>query len=219
MTILNHQILLASRPDGEASTDNFQSVETPLAPLGDGQVLVRNQFLSLDPYMRGRMNDTKSYTAPQALGAVMGGGTVGTIVDSRNPQWQVGDTVAAMLGWQDYGVSDGSDLRKVDTALAPISAYLGVLGMPGVTAWYGTPRLRPWGCRMARPKPGMSSRRLLARKSRSVSGVRSRMPNCARATTFMSGRVARRSRMSHRLRRLHGAAQRGAPGRQSPQRL
>ncbi len=137
MTIMNHQILLASRPKGEASTDNFKSVETPLAPLGDGQVLVRNQFLSLDPYMRGRMNDTKSYTAPQALNAVMGGGTVGTVVDSRNPQWHAGDTVATMLGWQDYGVSNGSDLRKIDMALAPISAYLGVLGMPGVTAGMG----------------------------------------------------------------------------------
>jgi len=137
MADINHQILLASRPDGEVSAANFRMVETPLPPLQDGQVRVRNHFLSLDPYMRGRMNDTKSYTAPQSLNEVMIGGTVGAVVASNNPKWSVGDKVVAMFGWQEYATTDGSGMQKVDDAHIPLSAYLGSVGMPGVTAWYG----------------------------------------------------------------------------------
>jgi NADPH-dependent curcumin reductase CurA len=105
--------------------------------IADGQVLVRNHFLSLDPYMRGRMNDAKSYAAPVNLGDVMVGGTAGEVVASKNPKFAVGDKVVGYLGWQLYGVSDGAMLMKVDDRHIPLSAYLGSVGMPGVTAWYG----------------------------------------------------------------------------------
>jgi NADPH-dependent curcumin reductase CurA len=141
MTQTNRQILLASRPEGAASVDNFRLVETPLAPLEEGQVRVRNHFLSLDPYMRGRMNDSKSYAAPQPLDSVMIGGTVGEVVESRNAKLKAGDKVVGMFGWQEYGTSDGSDLHVVNTTHVPLSAYLGPVGMPGVTAWYGLNRI------------------------------------------------------------------------------
>ncbi|MEP6506524.1 MAG: NADP-dependent oxidoreductase, partial [Betaproteobacteria bacterium] len=140
MSITNRQILLASRPKGEPSAENFKLVETPVAPLADGQVLVRHHFLSLDPYMRGRMNDTKSYAAPQPLDAVMIGGTAGEVVESKNPHFQAGDKVVGMGGWQEYAVVDANQrgvLQKVDTTHVPLSAYLGAVGMPGVTGWYG----------------------------------------------------------------------------------
>jgi NADPH-dependent curcumin reductase CurA len=134
---MNRQILLVSRPEGEASTSNFRLVQTPLAPLADGEVRVRNHYLSLDPYMRGRMDDARSYAAPQPLNEVMIGGTAGVVCESRNPQFKVGDSVVGMLGWQEYGTSDGKTLNQVDASRIPLSAYLGAVGMPGVTAWYG----------------------------------------------------------------------------------
>ena len=134
---INRQILLVSRPGNEASIENFRLVETPLEPLADGQLRVRNHFLSLDPYMRGRMNDAKSYAVPQALNEVMIGGTVGEVVESKHPKFNVGDTVIGILGWQEFGTSDGKGLRKVDATHVPLSAYLGPVGMPGVTGWYG----------------------------------------------------------------------------------
>ncbi|SAL61640.1 alcohol dehydrogenase [Caballeronia peredens] len=138
---INRQILLVSRPQGEASVSNFKLVETPLAPLADGEVRVRNHYLSLDPYMRGRMDDAKSYAAPQPLGEVMIGGTVGVVTESRNAAFKAGDNVVGMLGWQEYGTSDGRGLNKVDASRVPLSAYLGAVGMPGVTAWYGLHRI------------------------------------------------------------------------------
>jgi len=137
----NRQILLVSRPRREASVDNFRLVETPLAPLAEGDVRVRNHYLSLDPYMRGRMNDAKSYAPPQPLNEVMIGGTVGEVIESRNPAFKPGDKVVGMSGWQEYGTSDGADLHIVDTTHVPLSAYLGPVGMPGVTAWYGLNRI------------------------------------------------------------------------------
>jgi hypothetical protein len=136
----NQQILLDNRPQGEATVDNFKLVTTETPPLQDGQVLVRHHYLSLDPYMRGRMNDSKSYAASQPLGEVMIGGTVGEVAESRNPKFAVGDKVVGMGGWQEYSVVDGNAvgaLRKVDTTHVPLSHYLGAVGMPGVTAWYG----------------------------------------------------------------------------------
>ena len=135
------RIVLASRPAGAATPDNFRLEELPLPACGEGQVLVRNRYLSLDPYMRGRMNDSKSYAAPQPLGVTMIGGTAGEVVESRHPQFAVGDQVVGMLGWCEVGVCDGAALTKVDTARVPLSAYLGVVGMPGVTAWYGLNRI------------------------------------------------------------------------------
>jgi NADPH-dependent curcumin reductase len=134
---INRQVLLVSRPQGEASVSNFRLVETPLAPLQEGEVRVRNHYLSLDPYMRGRMDDAKSYAAPQPLNQVMIGGTVGVVTESRNPKFDVGDSVVGMFGWQEFGTSDGKGLNKVDTSRVPLSAYLGAVGMPGVTGWYG----------------------------------------------------------------------------------
>ena len=142
--LINQQWLLASRPDGEPSAANFKRVETAVPELADGQVLVRHHYMSLDPYMRGRMNDGKSYAVPQALGEVMGGGTVGEVIASRNASFAVGDSVVGMGGWQQYRVVDANQrgvLQKVDTTHIPLSAYLGVVGMPGVTAWYGLVKL------------------------------------------------------------------------------
>jgi NADPH-dependent curcumin reductase CurA len=140
MNLINQQIVLASRPAGEPSADNFRLVETPVAPLSEGSVLVRHHFLSLDPYMRGRMNDGKSYAQPQPLDEVMIGGTVGEVIETRNANFAVGDAVVGMGGWQQYAVVDAAQrgvLQKVATAQIPMSAYLGAVGMPGVTAWYG----------------------------------------------------------------------------------
>jgi NADPH-dependent curcumin reductase CurA len=131
------RVVLASRPQGEVVPANFRLEEVPVPTLKDGEVLVRNHFLSLDPYMRMRMEDVKSYAAPQALNEVMVGGTVGEIVDSKNPGFAVGDKVQGMLGWAEMGISDGKLLRKIDTTQIPLSAYLGAVGMPGMTAWYG----------------------------------------------------------------------------------
>lgn len=139
MTV-NKQIILASRPQGEATVDNFRLIETQVPALEDGEVLVRNHFLSLDPYMRMRMSDTKSYALPQPLDQVMLGGTVGEVVESRHPGFMAGDKVVGMGGWQQYSVADVNKagvLRKVDASHVPLSAYLGSVGMPGVTAWYG----------------------------------------------------------------------------------
>jgi NADPH-dependent curcumin reductase CurA len=138
--MMNKQILLASRPEGEATTANFKLVESPVPELQPGQVLVRHHFLSLDPYMRGRMNDSKSYAQPQPLNEVMIGGTVGEVVASRHEGYQPGDKVVGMGGWQQYSVVNAAQpgaLRKVDTTHIPLAAYLGAVGMPGVTAWYG----------------------------------------------------------------------------------
>ena len=136
----NQQVLLDNRPAAEATASNFKIVTCETPVLQDGQVLVRHHFLSLDPYMRGRMNDTKSYTAPQPLGQVMGAGTVGEVVESRSPKFQPGNQVVGMGGWQHYSVVNADEpgaLRKVDTSQVPLSHYLGAVGMPGVTAWYG----------------------------------------------------------------------------------
>ena len=141
MTQINRQFLLASRPQGPATPDNFRLVETPLETLAEGRFRVRNHYLSLDPYMRGRMSDAKSYAVPQPLNEVMIGGTVGEVVESRHPKFAVGDKVVAMLGWQEFGTSDGTGVRKVDDTHVPLAAYLGAVGMPGVTAWYGLNRI------------------------------------------------------------------------------
>lgn len=149
---MNTQIVLASRPTGAVTSDNFALREEPIPELSDGQVLVRHHYLSLDPYMRGRMNDGKNYAAPQPLNAVMIGGTVGEIVATRHAKYAVGDSVVGMGGWQQYSVVDANQLgavRKVDTSQVPLAAYLGTVGMPGVTAWYGL-------LKICEPKPGQT---------------------------------------------------------------
>ena len=136
----NRSIVLKSRPRGAPTAVDFCLQQAPVPVPQEGQVLLRTLYLSLDPYMRGRMNDAKSYAVPQKLDEVMGGGTVGEVVESRNPAYEVGDKVVGMGGWQQYTVVDGAAagmLRKVDASRIPLSAYLGAVGMPGVTAWYG----------------------------------------------------------------------------------
>ena len=131
------RIVLALRPRGEVVPENFRLESASLPEPGEGEVAVRNHFLSLDPYMRGRMSVAKSYASAQALDETMLGGAAGVVVASRHARFAVGDSVVGSLGWAEMGVIDGAMLRKVDAGAAPLSAYLGVLGMPGVTAWYG----------------------------------------------------------------------------------
>jgi NADPH-dependent curcumin reductase len=135
--VMNTQVLLASRPRGPVTEDNFRIVETPLRAPGDGEVLVKNEWLSLDPYMRGRMNDVKSYVPPVQIGEVMVGQTVGEVIESRDPNFASGDKVLTQLGWQSYGAAKGTDIRKIDARRVPASCYLGVLGMPAIAAWFG----------------------------------------------------------------------------------
>jgi hypothetical protein len=147
MTTPNKQVLLASRPQGRVTKENFRIVETPVGTPAAGEVLVRNEWLSLDPYMRGRMNDAKSYVPPVQLGEVMVGQTVGEVIESRDPRFKPGDKVLSPLGWQLYGVAKGKELTPIDVNRAPASYYLGVLGMPGLTAWLGLSEI-------GQPKPG-----------------------------------------------------------------
>lgn len=147
MTDKNIQVLLARRPKGGVQPDDFNIVETPLPEIADGQLLVRNHFLSLDPYMRGRMNDAKSYAQPVGIGEVMVGATVGQVVVSNNSAFQEGDHVLGAFGWQLYGVSDGTGLNRIEDQGISLSAYLGVMGMPGVTAYVGL-------LDIGQPKPG-----------------------------------------------------------------
>ncbi|WP_191083413.1 NADP-dependent oxidoreductase [Roseococcus microcysteis] len=137
MTDKNLQVLLRRRPQGAPVPEDFEVVENAIPTPGPGQVLVRAHFLSLDPYMRGRMSDAKSYAKPVELGAVMEGATVGEVVASNDPGFKPGDVVMGGQGWQRFCVMDAARLRKVDTKVAPLSAYLGLLGMPGLTAWVG----------------------------------------------------------------------------------
>ena len=141
MTDTYRRIVLAARPDGTVAPDQFRLETLPVPHAADGQVTVRNHFLSLDPYMRGRMNASKSYAVPQPLDETMIGATVGTVVESKHPKFVAGDTVVGMYGWSEYGASDGAGLMKVDTTHVPESAYLGPVGMPGMTAWYGLNRV------------------------------------------------------------------------------
>ena len=134
---VNRQILLASRPEGWVTEANFKLVESPVPQPADGQFLVHNRWLSLDPYMRARMDAKKSYAKYVELGEVMVGGTVGEVIESRHSTFKPGDYVNGAFGWQEYALSDGTGARKVDPSRAPLSYYLGVLGMPGVTAWTG----------------------------------------------------------------------------------
>ena len=144
---INRQILLKSRPDGAPGLDNFELVQRPVPEPADGEVLMRTRYLSLDPYMRGRMSAAKSYAKPVEVGEPMVGRTVGEIVASRNAKFAVGDIVLGYGGWRDYALSGGVGVRKLDPAAAPVTAALGVLGMPGMTAYAGL-------LEIGRPKPG-----------------------------------------------------------------
>ena len=134
---LARRILLASRPSGEPKAENFKIEETPVPTPGPGEVLLRTLWLSLDPYMRGRMNDGPSYAPPVQIGGVMEGGSVAEVEASNNDKFKPGDIVLAQTGWQTHAISNGNNLRKLDPNAAPISTALGILGMPGITAYFG----------------------------------------------------------------------------------
>jgi len=141
----NRRVILASRPSGWVSEENFRIEEAPIPQPGEGEVLVKNLWLSLDPYMRGRMSDAKSYVKGVDIGEVMVGQTVGEVVESRNEKLKTGDHVLTQLGWQLYGTT--REATKVDGSRVPLSCYLGVLGMPGMTAYFGLKEI-------GQPKPG-----------------------------------------------------------------
>jgi NADPH-dependent curcumin reductase CurA len=144
---VNRQIILAARPHGEPKESDFRLVETPIPEPGPGQMLLRTLDLSLDPYMRGRMSAGPSYAPPVEIGQVMGGGTVSRVDASNHEAFQPGDIVEAYAGWEDYALSDGRGVRKLDPSVAPVTTALGVLGMPGLTAWAGLMNI-------GQPRPG-----------------------------------------------------------------
>src|SRR4051812_17471833 len=147
MSPKNRQILLASRPGGEPTPDNFRLAEADVPRPGPGRMLLRTIYLSLDPYMRGRMNAGRSYARPVEVGEVMEGRSVCEVVESNLEGYQAGDVAFAPTGWQEYALSDGTGARKIDPSLAPISTALGVLGMPGLTAYAGL-------LTIGQPRPG-----------------------------------------------------------------
>ena len=141
MPVTSREIRLAARPQGVPDERLFELAETEVPDPADGQVLIRNAFLSVDPYMRGRMSDRRSYASPFALGEAMTGGAVGHVVASRSEEVPEGSWVLHSLGWREWALSDGHGLQRIDPRAAPVSAALGVLGMPGFTAWYGLTEL------------------------------------------------------------------------------
>jgi len=145
----NTCVIFAKRPEGMVSAEQFRLSSGPVPEPAEGQILIRTIYLSLDPYMRGRMNDRKSYVPPFQVGEVLEGGVIGEVVASRNSKFAEGDIVTGMLGWQSYSLSDGAGLARLDRRLAPLPCFLGVLGMPGMTAWAGL-------LKIGQPKEGES---------------------------------------------------------------
>lgn len=141
MTDENLQVCLASRPEGAPRVDDFSLRRGPRPRPGEGELLLRTRYLSLDPYMRGRMSDAPSYAEPVPVGGVMIGGTVSVVEESHHPDFAVGDHVLAMSGWQTYAISNGDGLRKLELPEGRLSLALGALGMPGFTAWWGLNRI------------------------------------------------------------------------------
>ncbi len=144
---VNRQFRLAARPVGMPKESDFALVDSPLPAPEEGHLLVKSVYISVDPYMRGRISGVKSYVAPIDVGYTITGGSVGQVVESRNAEFAPGDFVLGQWGWQEYAVSDGKGLRKLNPQLAPVSTALGILGMPGMTAYFGLLEL-------CQPKPG-----------------------------------------------------------------
>src|SRR5580658_5248788 len=147
MSSVNRQFVLASRPTGLPEESTFKMIETPIPALKDGEFLARAMYLSVDPYMRGRISQARSYAAGVEIGGVMVAGGVARIVESKNANFAVGDIVDIYMGWQEYVVSNGKGIRKLDPSVAPVSTALGVLGMTGMTAYFGL-------LDVCKPKPG-----------------------------------------------------------------
>lgn len=137
----NRYISLRQRPDGLPQESDFEVRESELSALAEGQILIRNQWLSVDPYMRGRMTDRKSYIAPFDVGEPLEGGALGKVVESRHPDFQPGDLISSMLGWRDYAIADAEALQKLPSSPLPLQSFLGAAGMPGFTAWVGLNRI------------------------------------------------------------------------------
>lgn len=137
LNLISREIRLASRPTGVPTASNFTLAETTLEPLQDGHVLVRNLFMSVDPYIRGRMNDRKSYVPPFEIGKVLEGGAVGEVIESRSSDFKVGDAVTSRYGWREVFMTEPKELNRVDSSAQPLSVHLGTLGMTGMTAWAG----------------------------------------------------------------------------------
>ena len=194
---LYRRVVLVRRPPGEPVESDFRIEQVAMPAPEQRQILVRNIYISLDPYMRGRMRDAKSYAAPVELGETMTGGTVGEVVQSRHPDYKVGDIVEDRLGWQEYGVGPSPAARKIDPALAPISTANGVLGMPGMTAYFGL-------FEVGRPKAGETV--VVSAASGAVGqlvGQLAKIAGC-RAVGIAGGAEEMRLRHGHaRLRRLH----------------
>ena len=206
---VSREIRLVARPRGFPDEELFEVAETAIPDPADGQVLIRNAFFSVDPYMRPRMNDVRSYVAPFTLGEAMTGGAVGQVAASRNAEYSEGDWVLHQLGWREWALSDGAALRRLDPGAAPVSTSLGVLGMPGFTAWYGLfvlgrprggrdgARLRRRGRRRERRRTDGGDRRLSRDRQRGLGGEARR--GCASSastpsSTTASSARARRSR-------------------------
>lgn len=136
-TITSREIRLKQRPTGLPSAENFELVTVTLPQPGPGEVVVRNLYMSVDPYMRGRMVDRKSYVPPFALGETLQGGAVGQVIESKSDKFKVGDYVLHGLGWREYFISDGKGVASIDPSIAPVQAFLGAVGMPGQTAYFG----------------------------------------------------------------------------------
>jgi NADPH-dependent curcumin reductase CurA len=209
----NRRFLLASRPEGWPTEANFKLEEVPVPTPGEGQLLVRNHWLSLDPYMRARMDAAKSYARCVELGDVMTGGTVGEVLESRHPGFAAGEFVNGALGWQEYAVTDGTGVRKVDGSKAPLSCYLGVLGMPGVTAWMGL-------LDIAQPRPGETVVVSAASGAvGSVVGQIAKLKGCRAVgiaggpekCRYVTGELGLDACVDHRAGRLHEDLQAAAP--------
>jgi NADPH-dependent curcumin reductase len=211
----NLQIRLASRPYGRPTAENFTIQQAPVPAPGDGQVLISTRYLSLDPYMRGRMSDAPSYAPPVAVGGLMVGGTVGEVVESRDPSLKPGDVVLAYAGWQKYAVQQATTVRKLDPSLAPVTTALGVLGMPGFTAYAGLTQI-------GRPQAGETVvvaaasgpvgatvgqlAKIFGARAVGIAGGPEKVPTCARSASTLRLTIARRtSRRNWRPPRLTGS--------------
>ncbi len=137
MSDVNRVFTLAARPKGFPKESDFAMVEQPMPTPGENEFLVRTTYLTVDPYMRGRMNDAKSYAAPFQIGEAIYGGSVGVVEESNNPNFSVGDSIVGFWGWMDYAVSNGTGINKLNPEIAPVTTALGILGMPGMTAYFG----------------------------------------------------------------------------------
>jgi NADPH-dependent curcumin reductase CurA len=191
----NHQFRLAARPVGAVKRSDFNYVEAPVRSPGDNEVLVKTLFLSLDPAMRGWMNEGKSYIAPVQLGEVMRAGGVGKVIESKHPKFNAGDFVTGTLGVQEYATLDGKGLGKVDPGIAPLPVYLGTLGMPGMTASRSPGR--PWLFQARPVRSARSSGR--SRRSKAVARWGSRAASRSAITSRSSSASMPPSTTSRRM--------------------